>query len=80
MANKTLFKSLVERLIPQSDMRNEAGGPAYAFSPEHAMAQYGATGCLRRTFYASDEEQLATVLRLCEAAGVKRINLITDRP
>jgi 60 kDa SS-A/Ro ribonucleoprotein len=69
MANKTLFKSLVERLIPQSDMRNEAGGPAYAFSPEHALAQYGATGCLRRTFYASDEEQLATVLRLCEAAA-----------
>jgi 60 kDa SS-A/Ro ribonucleoprotein len=65
MANKNLFRSIVGRLAPKTDTRNEAGGVAYAFSAEHALAQYAATGCLNATYYASGEEQLERVLQLC---------------
>src|ERR1051326_2187048 len=66
MANKSLFKSIVGRLLPRTDAVNEAGGTAYAFSAEHALAQYAATGCLNHTFYASQDEQLETVLALAQ--------------
>ena len=65
MANKTLFKSLVGKLIPAADARNEHNAPAYALTPKQALAQYAATGCLGATFYAGAEEQLAKVLELC---------------
>lgn len=64
MANKNLFASIVGRLLPKADVVNEAGGRAYAFSPEHALAQYAATGCLNGTFYATAEAQLDAVLAL----------------
>ncbi|HEY0170422.1 MAG TPA: TROVE domain-containing protein [Pyrinomonadaceae bacterium] len=66
MANKTLFKSLVGKLIPAADARNEHGAPAYALTPKQALAQYAATGFLGATFYAGAEEQLARILELCE--------------
>jgi 60 kDa SS-A/Ro ribonucleoprotein len=65
MANKNLFSSIAGKLLPKPDAINEAKGPAYAFAPKHALAQYVATGCLNSTFYASAEEQLSTVLALC---------------
>ncbi|HWS86045.1 MAG TPA: TROVE domain-containing protein [Pyrinomonadaceae bacterium] len=65
MANKSLFKSLVGKLVPAADARNEHGAPAYALTPKQALAQYAATGCLGATFYAGAEEQLAKVLELC---------------
>lgn len=65
MASKTLFQSLVGKLLPKANTVNEAGGSAYSFSRKHALAQYAATGCLNSTFYASDDEQLAKVLELC---------------
>ena len=55
MANLALFRSLVGAWIPWADTRNEAGGPAFTLAPEHALAQYAATGCLNTTFYASGE-------------------------
>ena len=58
MANKTLFQTLAGKLAPRTDARNEAGGRAYARSPEAALAQYAATGCLNGTYYASANEQL----------------------
>ncbi|MDT7781343.1 MAG: 60 kDa SS-A/Ro ribonucleoprotein [Acidobacteriota bacterium] len=66
MANKTLFKSLVGKLIPVANARNEENAPAYALTPKQALAQYAATGCLSATFYAGAVEQLAKVLELCE--------------
>lgn len=66
MANKTLFKSLFGKLSPKTDTVNEAGGLAYAFTAEQALAQYAATGCLNGTFYASAQDQLADILALCE--------------
>src|ERR1051325_626921 len=65
MANKNLFKSLFGKLIPATDAINEEHAPAYALSPKHQLAQYAATGCLNRTFYATADEQLATVVALC---------------
>ncbi|MFL6255448.1 MAG: vWA domain-containing protein [Pyrinomonadaceae bacterium] len=66
MANKTLFKSLMGKLVPATDARNEHHAPAYALTPKQALAQYAATGCLGTTFYAGAGEQLAKVLELCQ--------------
>lgn len=65
MASKSLFKSLVGMLAPESNTRNEAGGIAYDLSAQHKLAQYAATGCLNSTFYASAEQQLEAVLEMC---------------
>lgn len=64
MANKQLFASTRGALTPATDSRNHEGSPAYGFEPKHALAQYAATGCLNRTFYATAEDQLGTVLGL----------------
>jgi len=66
MANKTLFASLRDALIPRTDAVNSENAPAYALAPKQALAQYAATGCFGRTFYATAEEQLTNVLALCE--------------
>lgn len=66
MANKTLFASLKEALIPKTDTRNSENAPAYKLTPKQALAQYAATGCFGRTFYATAEEQLSRVLELCD--------------
>ena len=42
MASKSLVKSLVGKLAPQADAKNEAGGTAYRFSALHKQAQYAA--------------------------------------
>src|SRR5829696_3853887 len=49
-----------------TEIRNEAGGQAFAFGPRHALAQLAATGCLSNTFYASGEQQLDKVLALAD--------------
>jgi 60 kDa SS-A/Ro ribonucleoprotein len=65
MANKTLFKSIVGKLLPATDAVNEERAPAYKLEPKHALAQYAATGCMNQTFYAGADEQLARTLELC---------------
>jgi 60 kDa SS-A/Ro ribonucleoprotein len=65
MAIKTLFSSIRGPLLPRADAVNYEGAPAYAYSAKHALAQYAATGCFGRTFYTTEEEQLARVLELC---------------
>jgi len=65
MANKSLFKSIVGKLIPSTDALNDERAPAYAFAPKHALAQYAVTGCLNKTFYAAAETQLEKVIELC---------------
>jgi 60 kDa SS-A/Ro ribonucleoprotein len=67
MANKTLFASLRNALIPQTDTVNSENAPAYALAPKQALAQYAATGCFGRTFYATADEHLTRVLELCDA-------------
>jgi hypothetical protein len=53
MANKTLFASLRDALIPPTDTVNSENAPAYALTPTQLLAQYAATGCFERTFYAT---------------------------
>ena len=69
MANRTLFATLRDALIPKTDSVNHENAPAYALAPKPTLAQYAATGCFSRTFYATADEQLNRVLELCEAAG-----------
>jgi len=67
MANRTIFVSQRGELIPQTDAVNHEGAPAYKMKPKQALAQYAATGCFHRTFYATAAEQLDRVLCLCDA-------------
>ncbi|MBI2372869.1 MAG: TROVE domain-containing protein [Deltaproteobacteria bacterium] len=54
------------RVESNTDAANSEGSPAYSFSAKHALAQFAATGCLRATFYASAQTQLADVLSLLD--------------
>src|SRR5262245_55541358 len=65
VANPTLFRSLVGKLIRRPDTVNRESAPAYALPPKQALAQYAVTGCLNQTFYAADAAQLEVVLELC---------------
>lgn len=62
MANAALFATTPGPLLPRQDVRNHAGGTAYALPAKAALAQLAATGCLRQTYYASAQAQLAEVL------------------
>ena len=73
MANKKIFAS-ASKAKPANAI-NEAGGRAYAFKPEHALAQYAATGTFQGVFYATDGEQLEKTLELaalCDPAFVAK--------
>lgn len=63
MVNLALFRSF--KRVPDTNVVNEAGGPAYARSDRQALAQYAATGCLSRTFYATGQDQLDKVRAVC---------------
>jgi 60 kDa SS-A/Ro ribonucleoprotein len=75
MANLTLFSSLFSRRqpTPAATAVNEAGGLAYKRGDKQALAQYVATGCLGGTFYASAQEQLDTVQKLCASLDAEFI-------
>lgn len=64
MANRSLFTSFRGRNVPQANTVNNAGGLAYAFSDEAALAQYSMTGCMNGTFYTTAESQLEALLKL----------------
>src|ERR1043166_8047560 len=76
MANKTLFQTIFGGLIPAMDTVNSEKAPAYALSTKQALAQYAATGCFNRTFYASAEDQLERVLELCQAVGPEFVSQV----
>lgn len=63
---QTLKSTLTNKFLPATDTINFSAAPAYAYTPEHKLAQYAATGCLNATYYASAQAQLATVLDLCK--------------
>jgi 60 kDa SS-A/Ro ribonucleoprotein len=68
MANKGLFASALARLIaPAADTLNRELAPAYAYGPEHRLAQMAATGTLQDNFYSGAETQLADVLSAAQA-------------
>ncbi len=67
MSNKHLFASAPK--APFTSDTNEAGGKAYAFSPQGALAQYAVTGTFNGTFYAQAKDQLEKTLQLCSAVS-----------
>ncbi len=73
MPNKNLFSG--QRSIPAGvkpvDTKNEAGGVAYSFTNEHALAQYALTGTFNGTFYATDEEQMKKALEFAAKCDPK---------
>ena len=69
MAINTLYGSYRGTMVPNADAVNHEFAPAYALTPKQALAQYAATGCFGRTFYASEEAHLEHVLQLCAAVG-----------
>ena len=67
MANKGLFASALGKFLPKAatvnaDTINSEGAPAYAYGPEHKLAQLAATGTLADSFYGTAENQLSDVL------------------
>jgi 60 kDa SS-A/Ro ribonucleoprotein len=67
MANKGLFASAIARLLPAPDAINRERAPAYAYEPEHKLAQLAATGTLQDNFYGAAQTQLADVLEAARA-------------
>ena len=67
MANKGLFASAVGRLLPTPDVLNREFAPAYAYGPEHKLAQLAATGTLQDNFYSAAQAQLVDVLDTAKA-------------
>ena len=67
MANKGLFASAMARLLPAPDSVNREWAPAYAYGPEHKLAQLAATGTLQDNFYSAAETQLAEVVEAARA-------------
>ena len=67
MANKGLFASAIAKLLPNTDTVNRELAPAYAYGPEHKLAQLAATGTLADTFYGAAETQLADVVTAAQA-------------
>ncbi|MEO7178119.1 MAG: RNA-binding protein, partial [Allosphingosinicella sp.] len=68
MANKGLFASAVARVLaPAADALNRERSPAYAYGPEHKLAQLAATSTLQDSFYGAAETQLADVLEAAKA-------------
>lgn len=64
MIFRRLFPTRESQRLPITDARNAEGAPAYLRSPQAALAQYAATGCLGGTFYATAAEQLDRSLAL----------------
>lgn len=79
MANKTLFNRIrlalqaadveIKQPAPAANARNAHNAPAYALTPEQALAQVAMTGCLNQTYYASGEAQLDTILTAAKACS-----------
>lgn len=67
MANKTVFApSPKGQALPKTDTVNEAGGTAYEFTAEHALAQVAATGTFNETFYGAASDQLEAIKKAAE--------------
>jgi len=67
MANKGLFASAMAKLLPQADALNHEYAPAYAYGPEHKLAQLAATGTLQDNFYTGAQTQLGDILDAARA-------------
>lgn len=65
MVNKNLFKTNRVHIADAKD-RNAAGGTAYSFTDEHALAQYVVTGTFNGVFYVNENDQLDNIKKLVD--------------
>lgn len=69
MVNKNLFNTGHGENI--ANTMNAAGGRAFAFSPEHALAQISMTGCLNSTYYVDAQHQLTDLLNFAQKCDLR---------
>ncbi|UXC18433.1 vWA domain-containing protein [Comamonas squillarum] len=62
MVNLQLFQTYKGSQLATADATNQSGMAAYAFGPQHQLAQMALTGCLGQTFYASPQDQLSQLM------------------
>lgn len=77
MVSKNLFPG-AKPSVQAADTVNEAGGVAYKMGAKQTLAQLAVTGCLSNTYYATDKQQLETVLNAaleCDPAYVAKVAL-----
>lgn len=72
MASKSLFTSS-SNSVSSAITTNAAGGKAYSMSDKAALTQIVMTGCFQNTYYISDKDQLAAVLKLAQNVDPKYI-------
>lgn len=67
MANKALFGQTPRGpQVRETDTKNRAGGIAYSFGPEHALAQLACTGTFNDTFYGKAVDQLEGIRKAAD--------------
>jgi len=64
MVNLQLFRTYKGTQLATADAINQSGVAAYAFGPQHQLAQMALTGCLSQTFYASPQDQLSQLMEV----------------
>ncbi|WP_312413471.1 TROVE domain-containing protein [Comamonas sp.] len=64
MVNLQLFQTYKGTQLATADAINQSGVAAYAFGPQHQLAQMALTGCLSQTFYASPQDQLSQLMEV----------------
>lgn len=64
MVNLQLFQTYKGSKLATADATNQSGVAAYAFGPQHQLAQMALTGCLSQTFYASPQDQLSQLMQV----------------
>lgn len=64
MVNLQLFRTNKGAQLATADATNQSGVAAYAFGPQHQLAQMALTGCLSQTFYASPQDQLSQLMEV----------------
>lgn len=63
MANKSVFAAFKGRLMPKPQTVNEAGGPAYAMTAEHRLAQLAMTGTFGAAYYQDAQTQVTELVQ-----------------
>ena len=67
MANKAVFGTAQRgQAVTPTDTKNQAGGLAYSFTPEHALAQLACTGTFNDTFYGKAVDQLEGIRKAAD--------------
>ena len=73
MANKSVFASVIGRLLPEATASNKEAAPAYTYDDAHALAQVAVTGTFGGMFYQSPQDELEYVVDVAETVDVETL-------